>query len=207
MRPFEGRRILLGVTGGIASYKTVALARQLTQAGAVVDVVMTRSAREFVGGVTFEAITGRAVHSDLVAEGSALDHITLARENALVVVAPATADFIARAATGRSNDLLSATLLASTAPVLVVPAMNDHMWTHAQTAANVAHLRALGYTVLDPGVGPLASAGEGSGPGRMREPEEIVAAAAQLLGRGDALAGRHVVVTAGPTREPIDPVR
>jgi phosphopantothenoylcysteine decarboxylase/phosphopantothenate--cysteine ligase len=195
------------VTGGIASYKTVAFARQLTQAGAVVDVVMTRSAREFVGGVTFEAITGRAVHTELVAEGSALDHITLARENALVVVAPATADFIARAASGRSNDLLSATLLASTSPVLIVPAMNDHMWAHAQTVANVTRLRALGYAVLDPGVGPLASAEEGSGPGRMREPEEIMAAAARLLERGETLAGRHVVVTAGPTREPIDPVR
>lgn len=207
MRPFDGRRILLGVTGGIASYKTVALARQLTQAGAVVDVVMTRSAREFVGAVTFEAISGRPVHSEIVAEGSALDHIALARENALIVVAPATADFIARAAGGRSDDLLSAVLLASTAPVLIVPAMNDRMWAHRQTAANVAHLRGLGYDVLNPGVGPLASPEEGAGPGRMREPEEIIAEAARMLDRGDALAGRHIVVTAGPTREPIDPVR
>lgn len=207
MRPFDGRRVLLGVTGGIASYKTVALARQLTQAGALVDVVMTRSAREFVGAVTFEALTGRPVYTQIVAEGSALDHITLARGNELVIIAPATADFIARAADGRANDLLSAVLLATRAPVLVVPAMNDHMWAHPQTAANVQHLRGLGYGVLEPGVGPLASPEEGAGPGRMREPDEIVAEAARLLDRSGGLAGRHVVVTAGPTREPVDPVR
>jgi len=207
MRPFNGRRVLLGVTGGIASYKTVSLARSLAQAGAVVDVVMTRSAREFVGGVTFEALTGRPVHVDLVAEGHALDHLTLSRQNELVVVAPATADFIARAASGRADDLLAACLLATPAPVLVVPAMNDRMWAHPQTIANVAHLRMLGYTVLDPGIGPLASPDEGAGPGRMREPDEILAEAARLLEVPGPLAGKVVVVTAGPTREPIDPVR
>ena len=185
MRPFDGRRVLLGVTGGIASYKTVALARSLAQAGALVDVVMTRSAREFVGGVTFEALTGRPVHTELVAEGHALDHIALARENQLVIVAPATADFIARAAGGRANDLLAACLLATDAPVLVVPAMNDRMWAHQQTRSNVARLRDLGYLVLEPGTGPLASPAEGAGPGRMREPEEVLEAAARLLARAE----------------------
>ena len=207
MRPFDGRRVLLGVTGGIASYKTVSLARLLVQAGAVVDVVMTRSAREFVGAVTFEAITGRAVHADLIAEGHALDHIALARQNALIVVAPATADFLARAAGGRADDLLAACLLATEAPVLIAPAMNDRMWAHPQTVRNVEHLRGLGYELLDPGTGPLASPDEGAGPGRMREPEEILAAAARRLEPSGKLAGKRVVVTAGPTREPIDPVR
>jgi phosphopantothenoylcysteine decarboxylase/phosphopantothenate--cysteine ligase len=207
MRPFDGRHVLLGVTGGIASYKTVALARLLAQGGAIVDVVMTRSAREFVGAVTFEALTQRPVHVDLVAEGHALDHIALARRNEVFVVAPATADFIARAAGGRSDDLLTASLLATEARVLIVPAMNDRMWAHPQTAANVAHLRTLGYEVLEPGTGPLASPDEGAGPGRMREPEEIAEAASRLLAPPSLLKGKRVVVTAGPTREPIDPVR
>lgn len=207
MRPFSDRRVLLGVTGGIASYKTVSLARLLAQAGALVDVVMTRSAREFVGAVTFEALTGRPVHVDLIADGHALDHITLAKQNELVIVAPATADFISRAASGRSDDLLTACLLANNSPVLIVPAMNDRMWAHPQTVANVQHLRGLGYAVLEPGTGPLASPDEGAGQGRMREPEEILAEVARLLEKKGALAGKRVVVTAGPTREPIDPVR
>ena len=207
MRPFDGRRVLLGVTGGIASYKTVAVARALTQAGALVDVVMTHSARDFIGPVTFEALTGRPVHTELVADGHALDHIALARQNELIVVAPATADFIARAATGRANDLLAACLLATDARVLIVPAMNDRMWAHRQTASNVEHLRSLGYAVLDPAVGALASPEEGAGQGRMQEPEAIVEAIARLLGATSAWTGRHVVVTAGATREPIDPVR
>ncbi|MDA1080518.1 MAG: bifunctional phosphopantothenoylcysteine decarboxylase/phosphopantothenate--cysteine ligase CoaBC [Gemmatimonadetes bacterium] len=207
MRPFDGRRVLLGVTGGIASYKTVSLARALAQQGALVDVVMTRSARDFVGGLTFEALTGRPVHTELVAEGHALDHIALARQNELIIVAPATADFIARAAAGRADDLLTACLLATDAPVLLAPAMNDRMWAHQQTITNVSRLRSLGYVVVDPASGALASPDEGSGPGRMREPDEILAAAAALLGTGSALGGLRVVVTAGATREPIDPVR
>jgi len=200
--------VLLGITGGIASYKAVTVARQLAQQGALVDVVMTRSAREFVGAITFEAVTGRPVRDALIAEGHALDHIALARDNELVIVAPATADFVARAAAGRADDLLAACLVATTAPVLLVPAMNDRMWAHPQTSANVQHVRALGYHVLDPATGPLASPDEGAGPGRMREPEEIVAEAARILA-GDRrdLAGKRIVVTAGPTREPIDPVR
>lgn len=207
MRPFAGRRVLLGVTGGIASYKTAWLARLLTQAGAEVDVVLTKSAREFIGAVTFEALTARPVHTELVAEGHALDHIKLARAAALIVVAPATADFLSRAASGRSDDLLTACLLAADAPVLLVPAMNDRMWAHPQTAKNVEHLRSLGYTVLDPEAGPLASPQEGTGPGRMPEPERILTHVGRMLEARSALAGRRVVVTAGPTREALDPVR
>lgn len=206
MRPFEGRRILLGVTGGIASYKTVMLARLLTQAGAEVDVVMTRAALEFVGAITFEAVTGRRTYSGIFGVGNALDHIKLARDADLLVVAPATADFLARAAHGHADDLLAAVLLASASPVLLIPAMNDRMWANVQTMRNVAHLRELQYTVVDPDQGPLA-AGEGSGPGRMPEPEAIVAHAARLLETSRALVGRKIVVTAGATREPIDPVR
>jgi phosphopantothenoylcysteine decarboxylase/phosphopantothenate--cysteine ligase len=205
VRPFGGRRILLGITGGIASYKAGWLARLLAHAGGEVDVVMTRAATEFVGPITFEALTGRPVHTDIFAVGRALDHIRLAREASAVVVAPATADFMARAAHGQADDLLSACLLATSAPVLLVPAMNDRMWAHAQTQRNVAHLREIGYTVLDPDDGMLA-AGEGSGPGRMPEPETIFAHVGRLLDDG-ALRGRSVLVTAGPTREPIDPVR
>ena len=160
MRPFDGRRVLLGVTGGIASYKTVMLARLLTQAGAEVDVVMTRAALEFVGAITFEAVTGRRSYSEIFGSGNALDHVRLASEADVFAVAPATADFLARATHGLADNLLSAALLANTSPVLLVPAMNDRMWANAQTAANVASLRQRGYTVLDPAVGPLA-AGEG----------------------------------------------
>jgi phosphopantothenoylcysteine decarboxylase / phosphopantothenate---cysteine ligase len=207
VRPFEGRRVLLGVTGGIASYKTAWLARLLAQAGAEVDVVLTKSAREFIGAVTFEALTGRPVHTELVAEGHALDHIKLARAAALIVVAPATADFLSRAASGRADDLLTACLLAADAPVLLVPAMNDRMWAHRATEQNVAHLRSLGYEVLDPDAGPLASPHEGNGPGRMPEPERILAHVGRMLEARSALAGRRVLVTAGPTREAVDPVR
>jgi phosphopantothenoylcysteine decarboxylase / phosphopantothenate---cysteine ligase len=206
MRPFATRRILLGVTGGIASYKSAALARLLAQAGAEVDVVMTAAAREFVGPVTFEALTGRRVYTELLGAGHALDHIRLARAAHAIVVAPATADFMARAAHGHADDLLSACLLAADAPVLLVPAMNDRMWAHRQTVRNAEHLRELGYTVLDPDDGPLA-VGEGAGPGRMPEPETIFAHVGRLLDADGLLRGRRVVVTAGPTREPVDPVR
>jgi len=172
---------------------------------------MTRSALEFVGAITFEAVTGRPVHTELLAAGHALDHIRLARAADAIVVAPATADFMARAAHGHADDLLSACLLAGGAPgergarVLLVPAMNDRMWAHAQTVRNAHHLRELGYVVLEPDEGPLA-VGEGSGAGRMPEPETILGHVARLL-ETRTLAGRRVVVTAGPTREPIDPVR
>jgi len=167
---------------------------------------MTRAALEFVGAITFEAVTGRRSYSEIFGAGNALDHIRLARESQLFVVAPATADFLARAAHGLADDLLTAALLANTSPVLLVPAMNDRMWANSQTAANVASLRARGFTVLDPDEGPLA-AGEGNGPGRMPEPEAIVSHIARLLEPDSALSGKQIVVTAGATREAVDPVR
>ncbi len=207
MRPFDGKRILLGVTGGIASYKSAWLARLLTQAGAAVDVVLTRSAREFIGSVTFEALTGRPVHSVLIGDGHALDHLKLAREADLLLVAPATADFLARAAHGHADELLSACLLAAECPVIIAPAMNDKMWANAQVQANVAALRAAGREIVEPGVGPLASPDEGAGQGRMQEPETLVAHAGRALEARGKLYGMRVVITAGPTREPLDPVR
>ncbi len=206
MRPFDGQRILLGVTAGIASYKAAWLARLLTQHGADVDVVLTAAATQFVGAVTFEALTGRPAFTELVAAGHALDHIKLAKSANLVIVAPATADFLARAAGGHANDLLSAVLLATRAPVLMVPAMNDFMWDHSQVQRNCELLRSAGYELLQPDTGNLA-AGEGAGPGRMPEPEAIVEHAARLLEKRGKLAGARIVVTAGPTREALDPVR
>jgi len=167
---------------------------------------MTPASTEFIGAITFEALTGRPVHTGLFDAGRALDHIKLVRDVSAIVVAPATADFIARAAAGQANDLLSACLLAANSPVLVFPAMNDHMWAHPQTARNVTHIRELGYTVLDPDEGDLA-AGEGSGPGRMPEPETIFAHVARAVEQHRDLSGKRVVVTAGPTREAMDPVR
>lgn len=204
--PWRGRRIVLGVTGGIAAYKAVQLARDLARHGAAVDVVMTHSARAFVGPVSFEALTGRPVLTDILAEGHALDHIRLAREADVICVAPATADFMARLAAGRSADLLSAAILATRAPVLICPAMNDGMWSHPQTQANAARLREFGYVLVGPVDGALAL-GEGSGPGRLEEPDVIVEHVGRILGTDSVWAGRRVVVTAGPTREPVDAVR
>jgi phosphopantothenoylcysteine decarboxylase/phosphopantothenate--cysteine ligase len=182
------------------------LARLLTQAGAEVDVVMTRGAREFIGPITFEAVTGRPVYTEIFGPGHALDHIRLAREANVIVVAPATADFVGRASHGLADDLLTACLLAATSKVLLVPAMNDRMWSHAQTKRNVEHARSIGYEILEPAQGPLA-AGEGSGPGRMPEPDEIMSRVGRLLESKSSLEGKKVIVTAGATREPIDPVR
>jgi len=205
-RPWEGRRVVLGVTGGIAAYKAAQLARDLTELGASVDVVLTRAAREFVGPITFEALTGRPVVGDILDPGHALGHIRLAREADVVCVAPATADFLARAAAGRADDMLTAILLATTAPVLLCPAMNDRMWAHPQTRANVRRLRRLGYRIVGPAEGRLAY-GEGSGPGRLEEPATIVEHVGRALAGETPFTGRTVVVTAGPTREPVDPVR
>jgi phosphopantothenoylcysteine decarboxylase/phosphopantothenate--cysteine ligase len=194
------------VTGGIAAYKIVSLARELTRRGAAVEVVLTRSAAEFVGAVTFEGVTGRPVHSGFAA-GDALGHIRLARWADVVCVAPATADFLARVAVGRADDLLSTILLATRAPVLLCPAMNDAMWIHPQTQRNAAHLRnEIGYTLVGPATGALAF-DEGSGPGRMEEPDVIAEHIGRALVTDSPLAGRSVVVTAGPTREPVDAVR
>jgi phosphopantothenoylcysteine decarboxylase/phosphopantothenate--cysteine ligase len=202
-----GRRLVLGVTGGIASYKTCTLARRLTEAGALVDVVLTRTAAEFVGPVTFEALTGRPVLTSLWDRGRPLSHVHLARDRELVAVAPATAHLLARAAQGLADDPLTAILLAATVPVLVAPAMNDRMYAHPATQRNLATLRERGWTIVGPATGSLAE-GPSDLPGRMSEPEELFAWIERLL-RGEAsrLRGQRVIVTAGPTREPIDPVR
>ncbi len=205
-RPFTGRRVVLGVCGGIAAYKAIQVARDLTQAGCTVDVVLTRGALEFVRPISFEALTGRPAHTTMYAPGEPLTHITLARDADLLLVAPATANFIARAAAGMADDLLTAVLLATDAPVLVCPAMNDRMFAHPATSANLERLREFGYQTAGPAVGPLAW-GEGEGPGRLLEPEEIVEEAGRLLESDSRLAGLNVLVSAGPTREAIDPVR
>ena len=206
-RPWQGRKILLGVAGGIAAYKSVQIARDLSQLGASVEVILTRSAHEFVGAVTFEAVIGRPVHTELIASGSALDHIKLARNCDVVCVAPATADLLARAASGRSDDLLTAILLASQKPVLLAPAMNDAMWAHPQTQLNAAHCRdVLGYQLIGPAVGALAY-GEGAGAGRMEEGSVIIEHIGRALENDEALRGKRIVVTGGPTREAVDPVR
>jgi phosphopantothenoylcysteine decarboxylase/phosphopantothenate--cysteine ligase len=201
-----GRHVVLGVSGGIAGYKACAVARRLTEAGVVVDTVMTAAATEFVRPLVFEALTGRPVATSLWEAGRALDHIRLGREADLVVVAPATARLLARAAQGVADDLLTGLLLACRAPILLCPAMNDRMYAHPETQRNVALLRERGVLLLGPDVGPLAR-GEGEGPGRMVEPEEIVAHVERLLRAGAPFGGRRVVVTAGPTREELDPVR
>jgi phosphopantothenoylcysteine decarboxylase/phosphopantothenate--cysteine ligase len=205
--PWKGKRVVLGVTGGIAAYKSIQLARDLTRLGAAVDTVLTASAQKFVAPLSFEGVTGRRALTDLFsAEGAAL-HVRLGREADVVCVAPATADFIARASQGRADDLLCTTLLATRAPVVVCPAMNDRMFAHPQVQQNLAHLQAeLGYQVSGPAEGALA-VGEGEGPGRMLEPWQIREAIGRALGTSEVLAGRQVLVTAGPTQEPIDPVR
>jgi len=202
-----GRRVVLGVSGGIASYKACVLARRLAEAGALVDVVLTQGGAQFVGPVTFEGLTGRPVLTSLWDPGHALAHLRLGQDAELIVIAPATANLIARAAQGMADDLLTAILLARTVPVLVAPAMNDRMYAHPATQQNLATLRQRGWTIVGPAVGQLAE-GPSELPGRMSEPEEILAYVERLLrGPQSRLCGKRVVVTAGPTREALDPVR
>jgi phosphopantothenoylcysteine decarboxylase / phosphopantothenate---cysteine ligase len=203
----KGKRILLGVTGGIAAYKSADLVRRLRERGAQVQVVMTEGAQEFVTPTTFQALSGRTVRTDLwdAAHEAAMGHIELARWAELLLVAPASADFLARLAHGLADDLLSTLALATAAPIAVAPAMNQLMWGNAATQANVALLTQRGVRVLGPGVGDQAC-GE-TGPGRMLEPLEIAALIAPLLRHEGPLQGHRVLVTAGPTRECIDPVR
>lgn len=205
-------RVLLGVTGGIAAYKSAELTRRLKERGIDVQVVMTAGAQHFVTPATFQALSGRPVRTDLwdPAAEAAMGHIELARWPARIVIAPASADFIARLAHGLADDLLTTLCLATDAPIVVVPAMNRLMWANAATQANVATLRARGIEILGPAAGDQAC-GE-TGPGRMLEPNDIVAALlapvpATPAATTAALRGRKVVVTAGPTRERIDPVR
>lgn len=206
-RPWEGRRVVLGVTGGIAAYKAVQVARDLTRLGAEVDAVLSRGAQEFVRPLSFEGVTGRPALTDLFSTEGAARHILLGREADVVCVAPATADLLARAAAGRADDLLTTTLLATRAPVLLCPAMNDRMWAHPQVRANAAHcVEALGYQLAGPADGALA-VGEAEGPGRLLEPEDVVEHVGRALTSSDPLRGLTVLVTSGPTREPVDPVR
>jgi phosphopantothenoylcysteine decarboxylase/phosphopantothenate--cysteine ligase len=203
MRPFDGRRVLLVVSGGIAAYKSVILLRAFRGAGAEVEVLMTSAAERFVGPVTFEALAGRPVHTDLWT--NPLAHIELGRTCDLAIVAPATADLLSAMAYGRADDLASATLLAADCPVLACPAMNVRMWENASTRRNIALLTGDGIRFVGPARGELAE-GE-TGIGRMAEPEEIMVEAGRILEPESDLAGRKLVVTAGPTREAIDPVR
>lgn len=203
MRPYDGRRVLLVVSGGIAAYKTPHLVRRLRKAGAEVEVILTESAARFVGSVTFEGLTGRPVHTDLWERP--LDHVELGREADAVVVAPATADLLARMAAGRSDDLAAAALLAADAPIVACPAMNRRMWSHPATVRNVSRLREDGVRLVGPEEGELA---EGEvGPGRMSEPETVFAEVGRVLEGASPLASKAVTVTAGPTLSPLDPVR
>ena len=200
--------MLLGVTGGIAAYKAVQLARDLTLAGAAVDVVLTAGAQEFVRPLTFEALTGRAAHTSLYPAGDPNLHVHLARKADLVVVAPATANLLAKAAHGLADDLLTNILLTARCPVLLAPAMHTEMWEHPATQHNVATLRERGVLVLEPAVGRLT--GPDTGKGRLPEPTELAALCLRVLARGGLpqdLAGRRVVVSSGGTREHLDPVR
>jgi phosphopantothenoylcysteine decarboxylase / phosphopantothenate---cysteine ligase len=203
----QSKRILLGVTGGIAAYKSPDLVRRLRERGAEVQVVMTAAAREFVTSTTFQAVSGRPVRSDLwdAAAEAAMGHIELARWAEVVLIAPASADFLARLASGQANDLLATLCLATQAPIAVAPAMNHVMWESPATRANVATLTARGVHVLGPAAGDQAC-GE-VGEGRMLEPLDLAERLGGLVRAEGALTGRRVLVTAGPTRECIDPVR
>jgi len=204
--------VLLGVGGGIAAYKAAELARLLQDHGFGVQVVMTAAAQEFVRPLTFAALTGQKVITEMFAAGggeqtlaSAVEHIRVAQDNEMMVVAPATADLVARFAHGLANDFLTTLYLAFTGPVVLAPAMNTHMWLHPATQANIRTLRERGHTVLEPEEGPLACGM--SGPGRLAEPQRIAAVVRALAGKQRDLEGETVLVTAGPTEEPIDPVR
>jgi phosphopantothenoylcysteine decarboxylase/phosphopantothenate--cysteine ligase len=199
-------RVVLGVAGGIAAYKAASLLRLFTESGHDVRVVPTRAALEFVGAPTWEALSGQPVATEVFADVHEVPHVRLGQEADLVVVAPATADLLARAAHGLANDLLTNTLLTTRSPVLLAPAMHTEMWEHPATQANVATLRSRGVTVLEPASGRLT--GTDTGKGRLPEPEAIFDAARALLEpREQDLAGRTVVVSAGGTREFLDPVR
>jgi len=203
----QGKRILLGVTGGIAAYKSPDLVRRLRERGAEVQVVMTAGAREFVTPTTFQAVSGRTVRSDLwdAAAEAAMGHIELARWAHAVLIAPASADFLARLASGQADDLLATLCLATEAPIAVAPAMNHIMWANPATRANIGTLTQRGVQVFGPAQGDQAC-GE-IGEGRMLEPLELAERVGALFCGSGALAGRRVLITAGPTRERIDPVR
>ncbi|TFC96993.1 MULTISPECIES: bifunctional phosphopantothenoylcysteine decarboxylase/phosphopantothenate--cysteine ligase CoaBC [Cryobacterium] len=208
----SGRTIVVGITGGIAAYKAVNVVRAFVLRGDSVHVVATPAALRFVGKPTLEAISRNPVHTDLYEGVAEVRHVAIGQSADLIVVAPATANTIAKLAAGLADDLLGNAILASTAPLVIAPAMHTEMWNNAATVANVATLRSRGVIVVGPGVGQLT--GSDTGAGRMEEPDTIVAAALVALdaadlsvGRRSDLAGKHVVITAGGTREPLDPVR
>ncbi len=203
--PLAGRSVVLGVAGGIAAYKAVEVCRGLVDAGAHVAPVLTTDAQRFIGALTFSALASEPARVDLFDGPEPIPHTHLGQRADLIVVAPATAKLLAKYAAGISDDLLTATLLATRAPVLVAPAMHTEMWDHPAVQANVATLRARGVHVVGPDTGHLA--GGDAGPGRLADPDRIVDAAAATVAAGHDLAGRRILVTAGGTREPIDPVR
>jgi phosphopantothenoylcysteine decarboxylase / phosphopantothenate---cysteine ligase len=202
--PLAGRRVLLGVSGGIAAYKAALVARLLRGAGADVATVLTEAATRFVGPDTFSALTGEPAYTSLWERPGEVLHVKLAREADVAVVVPATANTIAKLAHGLADDLLSSTMLEVTCPVVIAPAMHSGMWEHAATRANIELLRSRGAVVVGPVAGPLAHGDEGIG--RLADPDDVVAAVRGTFARHD-LAGRRVLITSGPTHEPIDPVR
>jgi len=205
--PSRARNIVLGVGGGIAAYKACELLRLFTESGHHVRVVPTEAALRFVGAPTWEALSGRPVATDVWTDVHEVPHVRIGKSADLVVIAPATANLLAKAAHGLADDLLTNTLLTARCPVLFAPAMHTEMWQHPATVDNVATLRSRGSIVLDPAVGRLT--GADTGPGRLPDPAEIFAAAIRLLERGSEsdLVGKRVLISAGGTREPIDPVR
>ncbi len=205
--PLHGARIVLGVSGSIACYKAADIASKLTQAGADVDVILTEAAQKFVAPLTFRGLTGRPVFTDMFDPQSPLaeEHVALARAASAMLIAPASATTLARLAHGLADNMVALTALATTAPVLVAPAMDAQMWAHAATRANVALLRERGVTFVGPAEGRLASGHVGEG--RLVETDAILGALRQVLGAHGDLGGRRIVVSAGGTHEPLDPVR
>ena len=203
----KGKTVILGVTGSIAAYKAVDIASQLTQAGARVDVIMTKAATKFVAPLTFQAITGRPVATEMfkLASDFSIDHISLAEAADVIVIAPATANIIARLAAGIADDILCCTVLASKSPVIIAPAMDTNMFENPITQDNLAKLKARNFTTIEPASGKLASGKQG--PGRLADINDLIGTICQILGREGDLAGKDVVVTAGGTQESIDPVR
>lgn len=201
----KGKWITVGVTGGIAAYKAVELVRQLRRCGAEVDVIMTKSAQQFVTPLTFQTVSGHLVYTDLFSSFTPeISHISLAEKADAIIIAPATAHTIAKIAAGLADDLLSTVMLATRAPVLIAPAMNDKMWKNTVVKQNVAKLHELGFKIIEPASGELACGAEGTG--RLADIEDIVSKILTILTKKD-LKGERILITTGPTREPIDPVR
>jgi len=203
----SNKTIILGITGSIAAYKAAEIASQLTQGGAKVNVIMTKEAIQFISPVTFRAITGRPVVTEMfdLASEFSVEHVSLAKAADIVVIAPATANIIAKLAAGIADDMLCCTVLATKAPVLIAPAMETNMYNNPATQDNLSKLKARDFVIIAPATGWLASGKEG--PGRLADTNDIIGSIRQVLGRGGDLAGKHIVVTAGGTQEPIDPVR